>query len=66
MSDYITYWKCSKCHGTGRVFDNSCRKCGATGNALVDGVAREYADMIAERDAELICKAADEMGGSQD
>jgi DnaJ-class molecular chaperone len=45
----MNYWKCSVCHGTGRVFSpwysrtsERCGKCDGTGNAFVDGRAEAH------------------------
>lgn len=47
--EYLTYWKCQKCHGTGRVFEpwyadepKECLRCDGTGNALVDGETERH------------------------
>lgn len=47
--EYLTYWKCPRCHGTGLTFEpwfadepNVCSKCGGSGNALVDGEAERH------------------------
>lgn len=50
MSEHITFWKCPKCHGTGKTIKywgvkaetEACRKCDGTGNGLVDGEASEH------------------------
>lgn len=46
--EYLTYWKCSKCRGTGKAIPipghvETCSACDGTGNALVDGRARAHA-----------------------
>lgn len=43
----LNYWKCPKCHGSGRVIPipghaASCEACDGTGNALVDGAAARH------------------------
>lgn len=58
MNDRLTYWKCPKCHGTGKTIPipgrvEDCFDCDGTGNALVDGKARaherEVNDILAGR-----------------
>lgn len=51
----LTYWKCSECHGTGKVicgYDHDridpCSRCDATGNAMVDGETERHKRRIAE------------------
>ena len=52
---YLGFWKCPKCHGTGRVIVLDvalrCMSCDGTGNALVDGAARAHERRLAEIDA---------------
>lgn len=54
--DRITFWKCPKCHGTGKVITGrigpprvkDCERCDGTGNAMVDGAAEAHKRRIAE------------------
>lgn len=44
----MNYWKCPKCHGTGKVIlaysaTEMCFDCDGTGNGYVDGAARYHA-----------------------
>ncbi len=54
MGDHnITYWKCPKCHGTGKnIVANHwierCFDCDGTGNALEDGAARAHERRVRE------------------
>lgn len=59
-NERLTYWKCPKCFGTGRVIVNdhkavphakSCVDCDGSGNALVDGQANEHLRRLSEIDA---------------
>jgi len=54
VSDRITFWKCSECHGTGRVFvcviAKECYKCDGTGNALIDGAEERHKRRLSEFD----------------
>lgn len=57
MKEYLTYWECSDCRGTGRVFrpwyakhSEQCFKCDGTGNAIVDGEAARHRRRLHEED----------------
>lgn len=49
-TERLTYWKCPKCHGIGKVIAGRigsarvepCFDCDGTGNGLVDGAAAEH------------------------
>lgn len=55
MHERLTYWKCPKCHGTGRVIygpnAEKCFECDGTGNAMIDGVEQAHRRRLAEIDA---------------
>lgn len=55
-TERLTWWKCPKCHGTGRVIAlrrvEPCFHCDGTGNALIDGRARDHARRVAEIEAQ--------------
>jgi hypothetical protein len=59
MSEPLKFWKCPRCHGTGKIIGGRigsariepCGRCDGTGNALVDGVARAYEREIAKVEA---------------
>lgn len=52
--EYLRYWKCRKCHGTGRVIwagrAERCFDCAGTGNAMVDGRAEDHKRRLREID----------------
>lgn len=51
----MNWWKCSECHGTGRVYrpwyaktSESCDRCDGSGNAMVDGAAERHRRRVLE------------------
>ena len=55
MNDRISYWKCPKCHGTGRVFSpwyaktsQECFDCAGSGNAFVSGEEERHRRRLAD------------------
>lgn len=60
MRGEITYWRCPDCLGTGKIAPHwsnhveACRRCDATGNALVSGRQREHEREVERRTADAM------------
>lgn len=58
MTERITYWKCPRCFGTGRLIHGygdskrayECKDCDGTGNSMIDGATERYKRELAQMD----------------